>query len=170
MKGKQNDRTQPCSPLQLCLGSGSDWPFVKEAVDTLARFGVRRKSCPPSHTRSARNSRKPRWLADEGDCARAERRTWRACWRRTTPPVIGIPMQSSALNGLNSAAHCANAGGHRSPRGHRQGGRDQRRPAGGANPKRRGAQRRLQQHKKLGQRPPRTTQIQSDWPGQLKGA
>jgi 5-(carboxyamino)imidazole ribonucleotide mutase len=90
------------------MGSDSDWPTMKAAVDTLAQFGV------PYEARVISAHRAPRDLARYA--TGAPRRGLRviiagaggaahlpgvvAAW--TTLPVIGVPILSKALNGLDS--------------------------------------------------------------------
>lgn len=92
----------------ILMGSDSDWPTMKAAVDTLAQFGV------PYEARVISAHRAPRDLARYA--TGAPRRGLRviiagaggaahlpgvvAAW--TTLPVIGVPILSKALNGLDS--------------------------------------------------------------------
>jgi len=90
------------------MGSGSDWPVVKEAADTLTRFGV------PAEVHVLSAHRTPEAAAEFARtaiqrglqviiaAAGAAAHLAGVVAAHTTLPVIGIPMQSSALNGLDS--------------------------------------------------------------------
>jgi 5-(carboxyamino)imidazole ribonucleotide mutase len=92
----------------IIMGSDSDWPTMKAAADTCAEFGV------PHEVQVISAHRTPRDL--ERYASSAERRGLRVIIAGAggaahlpgvtaafTPlPVIGVPMESKALNGLDS--------------------------------------------------------------------
>lgn len=92
----------------VVMGSRSDWPTMKCAVDELKRFGV------PCEAGIVSAHRTPRRLADYA--ATAEERGLRVIIAgaggaahlpgmlaaETTVPVLGVPIQSKALQGLDS--------------------------------------------------------------------
>ena len=99
----------PVQPLvAVLMGSGSDWPVVKETADTLSRFGV------PAEVRVLSAHRTPEAAAEFAQTALARglkvliaaaggaAHLAGVLAAHTTLPVIGIPMQSSALNGMDS--------------------------------------------------------------------
>lgn len=89
------------------MGSGSDWPVVKESADTLARFGVpaevhvlsahRTPDAAAEFSRTAAARGLKALIAAAGGAAHLAG----VLAAHTTLPVIGIPIQS-ALNGLDS--------------------------------------------------------------------
>lgn len=92
----------------VVMGSRSDWPTMKCAVDELKRFGV------PCEAGIVSAHRTPRRLADYA--AKAEERGLRVIIAgaggaahlpgmlaaETTVPVLGVPIQTKALQGLDS--------------------------------------------------------------------
>ena len=91
------------------MGSSSDWETMKHAVEILERFGV------PHERHIVSAHRTPAWMAEfatrrrrraasrSSSPAPAARRICRAWSRRTRSlPVLGVPVQSSALKGLDS--------------------------------------------------------------------
>src|SRR5262245_38727074 len=101
----------PDSPTPLVavvMGSSSDWDTMKHAVDALERFGVVHER----HIVSAH--RTPVWMAEFA--SQAEQRGIEVIIAgaggaahlpgmvaaHTVLPVLGVPVQSAALNGLDS--------------------------------------------------------------------
>jgi 5-(carboxyamino)imidazole ribonucleotide mutase len=92
----------------IIMGSDTDWPTMKAAADACAEFGV------PSEARVISAHRTPQDLA--GYAGRARQRGLGVLIAGaggaahlpgvtaafTTLPVIGVPIQSKALNGLDS--------------------------------------------------------------------
>lgn len=92
----------------IIMGSDSDWPTMKLAADALNEFGI------PYEARVVSAHRTPRDMASYGE--RAERRGIRVIIAgaggaahlpgmvasHTTAPVIGVPVESKALHGMDS--------------------------------------------------------------------
>src|SRR5215470_3603707 len=92
----------------VIMGSRSDWDTMKLAADVLDRFGV------PHECRVVSAHRTPAWMAEYA--AAAEERGFEVLIAgaggaahlpgmvasHTLVPVIGVPVQSKALNGLDS--------------------------------------------------------------------
>jgi 5-(carboxyamino)imidazole ribonucleotide mutase len=90
------------------MGSSSDWETMKHAVEALERFDV------PHERHIVSAHRTPLWLAEFA--TEADRRGIEViiagaggaahlpgmCASKTTLPVLGVPVQSKALNGLDS--------------------------------------------------------------------
>ena len=90
------------------MGSQSDWPTMKQATELLQEFGV------PFESRVVSAHRTPRLLFDYADSA--DRRGLKVIIAgaggaahlpgmvasMTTLPVLGVPIQSRALSGLDS--------------------------------------------------------------------
>jgi 5-(carboxyamino)imidazole ribonucleotide mutase len=93
--------------VAILMGSGSDWPVVKEAADTLARFRIpvevhvlsahRTPDAAAGFSRTAAARGLQVLIAAAGGAAHLAG----VLAAHTTLPVIGIPIQS-ALNGLDS--------------------------------------------------------------------
>ena len=101
--------SSPAQPLvAVVMGSSSDWETMKHAVDVLERFGV------PHERHIVSAHRTPLWLAEFA--TGAERRGIEVIVAgaggaahlpgmvaaHTVVPVLGVPVQSAALNGLDS--------------------------------------------------------------------
>jgi 5-(carboxyamino)imidazole ribonucleotide mutase len=99
----------PQAPLVgVIMGSRSDWETMKHAADVLERFGVAHEC------RVVSAHRTPDWMAEYA--RDAERRSLAVIIAgaggaahlpgmvasQTTVPVIGVPVQSRALNGMDS--------------------------------------------------------------------
>ena len=99
----------PVSPLiGLIMGSRSDWPTLRHAAETLDELGV------PYEARVVSAHRTPKRLYDYA--AAAAGRGLKViiagaggaahlpgmCAAKTPLPVLGVPVQSHALNGLDS--------------------------------------------------------------------
>ncbi|MEX0742102.1 MAG: AIR carboxylase family protein, partial [Phycisphaeraceae bacterium] len=97
------------SPLVgVIMGSKSDWPTMKHAADVLAEFGVAHEAKVVSAHRT------PEWMARYA--AEAEGRGLKLIIAgaggaahlpgmvaaQTVLPVLGVPIQSRALSGLDS--------------------------------------------------------------------
>lgn len=92
----------------VIMGSQSDWETMQHAAETLARFGV------PHECRIVSAHRTPAWLAEYA--AQAEVRGLEVIIAgaggaahlpgmvsaKTTLPVLGVPVESKALSGLDS--------------------------------------------------------------------
>jgi 5-(carboxyamino)imidazole ribonucleotide mutase len=101
-----DDREGPL--VGVIMGSKSDWETMKHAADVLERFGV------PHESRVVSAHRTPDWLAEYARSA--EDRGLEVIVAgaggaahlpgmvasHTTVPVIGVPVQSRSLNGLDS--------------------------------------------------------------------
>jgi len=103
--------TQPSSPQPLVaviMGSSSDWETMRHAVDVLKRFGV------PCERHIVSAHRTPVWMAEFAMTAEARGLEVIIAGAggaahlpgmvagHTTLPVLGVPVLSTALNGLDS--------------------------------------------------------------------
>jgi len=111
---KGQDEAQPFSdkvgrPLvAVIMGSKSDWETMKHAAETLAQFGVAHECQIVSAHRT------PQWMADFAASAEASgleviiagaggaAHLPGMVAAQTLVPVLGVPVQSQALNGLDS--------------------------------------------------------------------
>lgn len=94
--------------VSVIMGSKSDWPTMKEAVDTLKAFGVpcehivlsahRTPDDMRSFAMNAREAGIKVIIAGAGGAAHLPGMT--AAY--TTLPVIGVPIQSKSLQGIDS--------------------------------------------------------------------
>ena len=104
-----SDSTKPQKPLVgILMGSDSDWPAMKLAADALAEFGI------ASEARVISAHRDPRGLEEyAGGAARRGLKIIIAgaggaahlpgvTAALTTLPVIGVPIESKSLKGLDS--------------------------------------------------------------------
>src|SRR4051812_42160232 len=102
-------RTDPTNPLvSVIMGSKSDWETMSHADDMLTRFGV------PHECRIVSAHRTPDWLkqfANEAESrgvqvviagAGGAAHLPGMAAAQTVLPVLGVPVQSHALNGLDS--------------------------------------------------------------------
>ena len=94
--------------VAVIMGSSSDWDTMRHAAETLARFDV------PHESRIVSAHRTPQWLAEYASTA--ESRGLQViiagaggaahlpgmAAAQTVLPVLGVPVQSAALNGLDS--------------------------------------------------------------------
>src|SRR5262245_36844573 len=100
--------TEPRPLVGVIMGSQSDWDTMRHAVEILTEFDV------PHESRIVSAHRTPGWMAEYGTTA-AERgleviiagaggaaHLPGMVAAHTVLPVIGVPVQSSALNGLDS--------------------------------------------------------------------
>lgn len=92
----------------VIMGSTSDWETMRHATETLAEFGV------PYEAKVVSAHRTPQWMAEYA--ATAESRGLKVIIAgaggaahlpgmvaaQTAVPVLGVPVQSRALNGLDS--------------------------------------------------------------------
>jgi 5-(carboxyamino)imidazole ribonucleotide mutase len=90
------------------MGSSSDWETMKHAVETLERFAV------PHERHIVSAHRTPVWLAEFAQAAEGRglevviagaggaAHLPGMVAAQTTLPVLGVPVQSAALNGLDS--------------------------------------------------------------------
>jgi 5-(carboxyamino)imidazole ribonucleotide mutase len=103
--------TSPDTPAPLVgiiMGSKSDWETMRHADDLLTRFGV------PHECRVVSAHRTPHWMADYARDAEARglqviiagaggaAHLPGMVAAQTVLPVLGVPVQSHALNGLDS--------------------------------------------------------------------
>jgi phosphoribosylaminoimidazole carboxylase PurE protein len=94
--------------VAIVMGSDSDWPLLQETFKTLAEFGVgcevrvmsahRTPDLAASFSRSAAGSGVKVIIAAAGGAAHLAG----VLCAHTTLPVIGIPVTSSFMNGLDS--------------------------------------------------------------------
>jgi 5-(carboxyamino)imidazole ribonucleotide mutase len=96
------------SLVSIIMGSKSDWDTMRHAADVLKEFGV------PHEAQVVSAHRTPSWMAEFA--IEAERRGIEVIIAgaggaahlpgmvaaQTTVPVLGVPIQSRALNGLDS--------------------------------------------------------------------
>ena len=99
---------RPGSPVAIIMGSRSDWPTMKHAADTLDRLGVAWTA------RVVSAHRTPRRLYDFATGAKAAGHKVIIAGAggaahlpgmvaaMTTLPVLGVPVKSNALSGLDS--------------------------------------------------------------------
>ncbi|NWF83893.1 MAG: 5-(carboxyamino)imidazole ribonucleotide mutase [Bryobacteraceae bacterium] len=92
----------------VIMGSRSDWETMKQACDALAEFGI------PHEKRVVSAHRTPDMAAEYGRSARARgleviiagaggaAHLAGVVAAHTTIPVLGVPIQSKALNGMDS--------------------------------------------------------------------
>ncbi|KFI69263.1 Phosphoribosylaminoimidazole carboxylase carboxyltransferase subunit [Bifidobacterium magnum] len=100
--------TQSCPPVAVIMGSTSDWDTMKHACDILDQFHV------PYMKRVVSAHRTPEFMAVFAHTARERglkviiagaggaAHLPGMVAAQTTLPVIGVPVQSHALNGLDS--------------------------------------------------------------------
>ena len=96
------------SLVAVVMGSSSDWETMKHAVDVLERFNV------PHERHIVSAHRTPVWMAQFASAAEANgleviiagaggaAHLPGMVAAHTTLPVLGVPVQSAALNGLDS--------------------------------------------------------------------
>lgn len=97
-----------CAQVAVLMGSASDWGIVKETVDTLKKFGITVEvkvisahRTPDLASEFAKNARSRGYkviIAAAGGAAHLAG----VIAAHTTLPVIGIPIHTSSLNGLDS--------------------------------------------------------------------
>ncbi|MCA9101559.1 MAG: 5-(carboxyamino)imidazole ribonucleotide mutase [Pirellulales bacterium] len=99
---------EPQPLVGIIMGSKNDWETMREADETLARFDV------PRECRVVSAHRTPEWMAEYASTA--EQRGLRVIIAgaggaahlpgmvagHTTLPVLGVPVQSKALGGIDS--------------------------------------------------------------------
>jgi 5-(carboxyamino)imidazole ribonucleotide mutase len=98
----------PAPLVAVIMGSVSDWETMKHAVDVLERFGV------PHERHVVSAHRTPMWMAEFASTAESNgleviiagaggaAHLPGMVAAHTTVPVLGVPVQSAALNGLDS--------------------------------------------------------------------
>jgi 5-(carboxyamino)imidazole ribonucleotide mutase len=98
----------PQSLVAVVMGSSSDWETMKHAADVLERFNV------PHERHIVSAHRTPVWMAEFASSAESRGREVIIAGAggaahlpgmvaaHTTLPVLGVPVQSAALNGLDS--------------------------------------------------------------------
>jgi len=94
--------------IGVVMGSDSDWPTMKQATEILDQFGI------PHEKRVVSAHRTPNDMADYGETARERglqiiiagaggaAHLPGMLASHTTLPVIGVPIQTSALGGVDS--------------------------------------------------------------------
>ena len=127
----------PAPLVAVIMGSKSDWDTMSHAAAVLDDFAV------PYVKQVVSAHRTPAWMAEFAQGAEGQglkviiagaggaAHLPGMVAAHTTLPVLGVPVQSAALNGLDSLLSIVQmparrAGGHA---GHRQAGRQERRPA-----------------------------------------
>jgi len=100
--------SKQCAQVAVLMGSASDWGIVKETVDTLKKFGVtveakvisahRTADLASEFSKNARSCGYKVIIAAAGGAAHLAG----VIAAHTTLPVIGIPIYTSSLNGLDS--------------------------------------------------------------------
>jgi len=94
--------------VAIVMGSGSDWPLIKEAYETLRKFGVAAQVKVQSAHRTPDGAAEfARTAASRGlkviiAAAGGAAHLAGVLAAHTTLPVIGIPVQGGALNGLDA--------------------------------------------------------------------
>jgi 5-(carboxyamino)imidazole ribonucleotide mutase len=100
--------SQPAPLVSVVMGSKSDWETMRSAAEVLERFGV------PHECRVVSAHRTPEWLRElaRGAAGRGIRVIVAGAGgaahlpgmvaAQTVLPVLGVPVQSRALNGLDS--------------------------------------------------------------------
>ena len=98
----------PTPLVGIAMGSESDWPTMEAAAETLSRFGVVFETrvlsahrTPDAMTEYARTARARGVRVVIGGAGGAAHLPGMIA-ASTTLPVIGVPVQSRALNGLDS--------------------------------------------------------------------
>jgi 5-(carboxyamino)imidazole ribonucleotide mutase len=98
----------PQSLVAVVIGSSSDWETMKHAADVLERFNV------PHERHIVSAHRTPVWMAEFASSAESRgleviiagaggaAHLPGMVAAHTTLPVLGVPVQSAALNGLDS--------------------------------------------------------------------
>ena len=103
-----NQEPEPEPLVGIVMGSKSDWPTMQKAAEILTRFDV------PHERRVVSAHRTPEWMCEYASCA--EERGLKIIIAgaggaahlpgmiasMTTLPVLGVPIQSRALSGLDS--------------------------------------------------------------------
>ena len=96
------------SKVAIVIGSDSDWPIMKPAVEVLKQFGVGAEVTVASAHRTPAKVRELVTTARERDvrlfiaAAGGAAHLAGVVASYTTLPVIGVPINASALNGLDS--------------------------------------------------------------------
>ena len=96
------------SKVAIVIGSDSDWPIMKPAAEVLKQFGVEAEVTVASAHRTPAKVRELVTTAGERDvrlfiaAAGGAAHLAGVVASYTTLPVIGVPINASALNGLDS--------------------------------------------------------------------
>src|SRR6266446_813809 len=89
--------SDPGQPLvAVIMGSKSDWETMRHADEVLTRFGV------PHECRIVSAHRTPAWLAEFASGAEAAAHLPGMAAAQTTLPILGVPVESHALKGMDS--------------------------------------------------------------------
>src|ERR1044072_9761543 len=103
------DQNQHQKPLvAVIMGSQSDWDTMKHADETLSQFGVAHESrvisghSSPSLAAEVGSTAAERGVEVIIAAARGAAHLAGVLAAHTTLPVLGVPMKSDALNGLDS--------------------------------------------------------------------
>jgi len=103
-----DNETQAAPLVAVIMGSASDWETMKHAKQTLDRFGVPNEAMVVSAHRTPERARELAMGAEERGLqviiagAGAAAHLAGVMAASTTIPVLGVPMQTSALNGMDS--------------------------------------------------------------------
>src|SRR5580698_1078519 len=98
----------PKSLVNILMGSKSDWEVMKNASDTLAQFGVAHESRvlsahrTPKETTAYVSGAEERGVEVVIAAAGGAAHLAGVCAAHTLLPVLGVPMESAALKGLDS--------------------------------------------------------------------
>ena len=107
-KNSQSAIRNPKSLVAVVMGSKSDWETMRAAADTLQQFGVAHESHVMSAHRSPTLASEFAGRADSRGveviiaAAGGAAHLAGVIAAHTTLPVLGVPMKSEALNGLDS--------------------------------------------------------------------
>ncbi len=106
---RKSDMTSPQTPVvSIIMGSTSDWETMRHADQTLGEFDI------PREAKVVSAHRTPGWLAEFSAGAQARgiqiiiagaggaAHLPGMCAAQTHLPVLGVPVQSAALNGMDS--------------------------------------------------------------------
>ena len=94
--------------IAICMGSQSDWPTMKEAADILTQFGVSHEvKIVSAHRTPARLANFAKTAHEEGfgviiAGAGGAAHLPGMIAAQTHLPVLGVPIESAALNGMDS--------------------------------------------------------------------
>ncbi|PYS72656.1 MAG: 5-(carboxyamino)imidazole ribonucleotide mutase [Acidobacteria bacterium] len=108
MPNIRTPKTKPKSLVAVLMGSKSDWDTMRAASETLAKFGVAHESRVMSAHRTPKlasefaGNAESRGIEVIIAAAGGAAHLAGVIAAHTTLPVLGVPMKSDALNGLDS--------------------------------------------------------------------
>ena len=108
MPNTRTPKTKPKSLVAVLMGSKSDWDTMRAASETLAKFGVAHESRVMSAHRTPKlasefaGNAESRGIEVIIAAAGGAAHLAGVIAAHTTLPVLGVPMKSDALNGLDS--------------------------------------------------------------------